>query len=152
MRRCSYKAVFNILYKNYFKGAYPTDKIHQADYRFLKVFEELLTLDDNPNEEYQIYICEKEDDSDGERFFDVGLYCSKEDEDYALDLTLWEDLIDAKIKNESKIDDTVALAHILWEITFYGFSSETVKLEKDKMAKLCKRIESGEEKLYPWEG
>ena len=59
-------------------------------------------------------------------------------------------LIDAKIKKSIELDDVEIAAHILYEITFYGFTQDHVILEKERLEELLKRVESGEEKLIPW--
>ena len=63
----------------------------------------------------------------------------------------WEDLIDAEIRKGVFLDDCTILAHILWEITFYGYTREAVKEAEDNLKELSDKIESGEEKLIPWE-
>ena len=151
LKVCRYKDIFNVLHKEYYKDVYPKDKIQEADYGYRKVFEELLMLPDKPSEEYQIYICKKTDNLDGEEFIDVGLYCDEDEETYAIDLTPWPDLIDAKIKNPTKLDNVEVAACILWEVTFYGFSEDRITLEREELKRLIERVDSGEEKLIPWE-
>ena len=153
MQKCSYKSVFNIVHKEYYAGKHSSERIQEADQGYLKVYNELQEFGHKPNKEYQISVHEREDDLDGERFIDVSLYCPEDEKTYAVDLTPWEDLIDAKIKTDFwRLGHTATLAHILWEITFYGFSDKSIKLERDKLTELTKRIDSGEEKLTPWEG
>ena len=57
---------------------------------------------------------------------EVSFYCEEEGETYALDLAEWSGIIDATILNKANLDDSELLAHILWEITFYGFTLEQV--------------------------
>jgi hypothetical protein len=102
------------------------------------VIGELLELP--PKEpEYEIYVHPKEDD--GEKFIEVSLYCDEDEETYAMDLTSWGDIIDAKIKNDLK-ERTYPelLAHILWEITFYGFTGGKIELSQDKMEQLMEEV------------
>jgi hypothetical protein len=151
LKTCRYKDVFNFIYQKHYKDTHPKDKIQEADCGYRRVFEELLMLPDKPSEEYQIHIYKKTDNLYGEEFIDVGLYCNKDEETYAIDLTPWTDLIDAKIKTPTKLDDVEVVACILWEVTFYGFSEERITLERDELKRLIERIDSGEEKLIPWE-
>ena len=53
-----------------------------------------------------------------------------------MDFTPWEDLIDANIKNALSIDSPTTLAHILWEMTFYGFSAESINEAKEEIKKI----------------
>ena len=50
-----------------------------------------------------------------------------------------------------KIKNDCLAAHILWEITFYGFTEEKVLAEHAELKKQLERIDSGEEELIPWE-
>jgi len=146
LESCRYKDVFNILYREYYLEE-KSEATHAAALGYRKVVEKLLSLPQKINKEYKIYIREREDDIP----IDVGLYCNEDDEFYAIDLTPWGDLIDAKIKNDIALDNCTTLAHILWEITFYGYSEEEISLEKDNLKRMVERIDSGEEELVPWE-
>ena len=148
-----YKDVFNIVHQEYYKD-HKLDDIYHADSSYRKVFKELLTLPHHPNEEYKIYIRESHNDWEsgpvGEKFIDVCLYCEEDDETYAMDLTPWGELVDAEVKYGIPLSGTKAVAHVLWELTFYGFTEQDTQLEKDKLEKTLDRIEKGEEKLIPW--
>jgi len=145
---CSYKSVFNVIYKVYYKDK-PDEEISNADLGFLGAWQNLYKLKANPNKDWKVYITEKEDDN--EKFIDVCWYNEAEDKLYAIDFVDWEELIDSEIYKAVPMNDTTAAAHILWEITFYGFSASTVKEEAVKLQELTERIESGEEKLIPWD-
>ncbi|MBL69543.1 MAG: hypothetical protein CMO74_14065 [Verrucomicrobiales bacterium] len=144
---CSYKSVFNIIHKTYFKDK-SNEEISDADVSFLGAWQNLYKLQKNPNKDWKVYITEKEDDN--QKFIDVCWYNEVEDELYAIDLVEWEELIDSEIYKAVTMDNTTAAAHILWEITFFGFSASAVRKEGGKLRKLAERIESGEEKLIPW--
>ena len=49
------------------------------------------------------------------------------------------------------MEDCAVLAHILWELTFYGYTAQAVKAEKVSLEETLDRIEKGEEKLIPWD-
>ena len=153
LKTCRYKDVFNIIHQEYYKNKYPEGKIQEADCGYRRVFEELLMLPDKPNEEYQILVKKQVDDFDGEEFVDVSLYCNEDKEAYSIDLTPWSNLIDAKIFSYqlAGLRDVEIIAHILWEITFYGFSEDRITLERTDLKRLIERVDSGEEKLIPWE-
>jgi hypothetical protein len=42
-------------------------------------------------------------------------------------------------------------AHILWEMTFYGFSDEEIGKEKEKVERALRDMESGEVEIIPLE-
>ena len=55
---------------------------------------------------------------------------------YAIELSQWKDLMNynCKIKNMEEID---FLAHVIWELTFMGYSQKEIKKEYDKITKLA---------------
>ena len=53
-----------------------------------------------------------------------------------------------RVLDDIGLDIHSILAHILWEITFYGFTSSDVDPSVREMRSLSERIKSGEEKLY----
>ena len=57
-------------------------------------------------------------------------------ETYGIDFLDWSELINKKIKtdfSDSELTGSEILAHILWEITFWGFSSDQVQLAGSKI-------------------
>ena len=152
LNKCSYKSVFNVLYREYYKGK-PDSEVELADVAYLTVRKNLLAKEQKPNKDYQICIKKVLDDSVAppKSHIDVCLYCNDDDETYAIDLMPWGDLIDAQIMNKTRLRHNTILAHILWEMTFYGFTEESVSLEKKKLEEQIEKIERGEEELTPWE-
>lgn len=153
LKKCRYKDVFNIIHQEYYGGK-KSDCIYGADAGYRKVFGELLMLPDKDSSEYQIYIQLRSlgfDESEADETIDVCLYCNEDELTYAMDLTPWEELIDAEIKLNLPLNDASILAHILWEITFHGFSPEAINKAKDELIEIEKGIDSGETELIPWE-
>lgn len=136
--------MFNILYKEYYKGL-PKEEVEMHDLGYLNVWRDLSNMPKDIHlppylKDLKIYIGER----DGN--IHVGLYEEEEDEVYAIDLTPWNEIIDMEIHKDIEINNTEALAHILWEITFYGFTNNAVKKRLHEMHKLCKESEN----LIPW--
>lgn len=86
-----------------------------------------------------------------EMYVDVHILKPDEDEPWALDFVPWSTLIDLKIVNKLKLKPEELLAHILWEITFHGYSESKVDEESKKLQELADRIDRGEEKMIPFE-
>ena len=148
--RGHFSHVTKFIHKEYYTDQ-PKSEQGPINCSYQAVIGELLELR-SQKAQYAIYVHEKEER--GEKFVDVSLYCDEDEETYAMDLTDWADLIDAKIKNDlnTLTWQHELLGHILWEITFYGFTEDKVALELSKMKKLAERIDNGEEKLIPWKG
>ena len=149
IHKCPYKRVFNALHKRYYYGN-PKETIEKADLGYLGVYKALEQMPLNQNADWEIHVLEKIDDPDGD-YMDTCYHNIEEDETYAIDLTAWSELIDCEVKKLADISDIECVGHILWEITFYGFSEDKVKAVKDEMDELRRRIDSGEEKLIPFD-
>lgn len=126
LQQTSYKKIFNEIYASYYKSKVPTSKISEADSQYLCVYNKLLSLEGKKQENLYIYLVETTA-FDGESFVDVCLYDESSDEIFAMDFVDWSEVIDLKIKNTIKLSDAQVLSYILWEITFWGFSQETIK-------------------------
>ena len=138
LKECNRNKVMNIIQKEYYLKE--LDHFNEIYASYDSVWETLMFKELNPNKEYEIYLRELSEGFDN-TYIDVCLYCPEDEMTYAMDLTAWEDLIDYKIKTKhDKIDAHKALAHILWEITFYGFSEDEITQEKDKLKKLSKEV------------
>ena len=120
---CSFKSVFNKIQSLYYKDA-KEDELEKASYNYRKVFDSLSRKPNNQNDDWRIYITEKEED--GDKYIDVCYYNELDDEIFAIDFVSWSDLIDLEIYYCVDLDDTTALANILWEITFYGFTEDQI--------------------------
>ena len=142
LKVCRYKDIFNIIRHSYYKGK-DEENIYAAAIGYRKVFSDLLMLPAKKSSEYQIYITKECSEID-EKGVRVSLYCEEDEQTYAMDYTPWADLIDSEIRKGISLDDTTTAAHILWEMTFYGFSPEALKEARDELGEIEKGIEKGE--------
>lgn len=79
---------------------------------------------------------------DGVDIVDVTLYDTVNERTYAVDFVDWVDLIDLMVEDKIGLSVSDQLAHILYEITFWGYNSDTMTVEKDKLLKAADEIES----------
>ena len=104
---------------------------------------------------HKIIICKEQDDlsEPPEEYTDVRLSNIDETELYATDLTPWSRLIDLEIDNKINISREELLAHILYDITFYGYTEGEISLQQTRITELADSAEKDllEEKLIPWE-
>ena len=131
IKECTYKDVFNIIYKKFLqKKKCSNSKIIEYDIQYNKIFKELISLPPKPKDNLKIYLAnvgpEKKID------IDVCLLDELEDELFSLDFVDWSDIIDLELYDSAKITRAECLAHILWEITFWGFSREAINKQKKK--------------------
>jgi len=124
---CTFKKTFNELYKSYFKGSLKNDEIQKLDVRYYKFFEYLKSLPENKTSSDKIYVTH----TSGEDFvIDVCFLDKHKDELFALDFVDWDDIIDLEVYRTFQISNEECLAHILHEITFWGFDRETFEKQK----------------------
>ena len=130
MAKCRYKPTFNALQQIYYKKESPS-KILGADIAFLGAWDELESLPPSKNPHWKISFEDR--NREDQELIDVCWYSVEDDELYALDFVDWGELIDAEIQASDSTPHNEALAHILWEITFWGFSREQIKAESFKI-------------------
>jgi len=119
------------------------------------VFEELKILEPKPCEPPVICVVAKLQDwlSPGEFIFDVFGIIDGDSNHYALEMSTWNEWLGYDILNKSieVYGQAAVLAHILYEMTFFGFSSKTVNKRAEKERKFLEKsyeeIQSGTAKL-----
>lgn len=132
--KCKYKKVFNLIYKKYYvKQPYSQSEIMEIDLSYEKVFNKLLELPKVKNVKNEIHLIQAK--SEGEDFIDVCLYNEDEDGLFAIDFFLWSEIVDYPVIAALKLSDEEMLAHILWQITFWGFSEEEIKKQGEATLK-----------------
>lgn len=65
-----------------------------------------------------------------EEFVDVHLYNTTDNESFAVDFIDWGDLIDLLVEDKIGLSHADQLAHVLYELTFWGFTGDQVKRER----------------------
>jgi len=129
--------------KNYYKDKNNYEK-WKIKRKYLKVWKNLLKLEGNSEIEKIILQDAK---WNGKEY--ISIYGKKEIEKFALDFCDWNDLINAEIINKSfkiKTKEEI-LSHLLWEITFYGFSQKKINKRYNRLLKAAKQIEKKLKKL-----
>ena len=146
IKKCFYKPVFNNIYKHYLKEDvyYTANKVSQMDINFLQAWNELSNTipaesEDKDVKDSVIFIGNRVEDE--EVFTEVCLLNKVNNETYGLDFLDWNVLLAKEIKTDFELADSEILAHILWELTFWGFSSEAVKQVSDNMLSELEEID-----------
>lgn len=131
----NYKSVFNIVYKEYYKDKkYSNSKMMDVDYAYSKVFENLKSKEIN-KEEKPLSITFQIHENEGDKFVDTCLYDEDKDELMALDFVSWDILLGYNINNSLNLSPEEMAAHLLWEITFWGFTEDKIKKEAEAIEK-----------------
>jgi hypothetical protein len=116
--------------------------------------DELLALGLNQGKtrgELSCDFCADKTDDWSDTFFDVSL---KEDEGtYAIDFMPWADIIDLSMSQTSldRYGEWLCAAEILWEVTFHGYSADTVASESDLLNEAIEEVKSGKAECKPFD-
>jgi hypothetical protein len=135
--RKSYKNIFNIIYKTFLKDR-TQDQIVELSIKFEKAFRELKSIEQQNKTKNLVVLNEVE--SKEEQIIDVCFYDDKQDEHYALDFMDWGEIIDCEVVAPKKFNQTTIVAHVLWEITFWGYSREKITEERKGLNKAVKEV------------
>ena len=153
LRKVKYKPVFNIIHKEYYlNGGYSNDEMMQIDYAYSRVFDHLSYRKQNKNNDnLQINFKLIEDEDSSGPYVDVYLYDSDSDESFGLDFCEWGDVLSYEVHNSLELSDPQMVAHILWEMTFWGFTEEEVQNQKNITLRSIDEIDSGNCKVFDLE-
>jgi hypothetical protein len=116
--------------------------------------DELLALELNQGEtsgELSCDFCADKTDESCDTFFDVTL---KEAEAiYSISFIPWTDIIDLPVSQTSlgRYGEWPCAAGLLWEVTFHGFSADTVASESAELQKSIAEAESGKAECIPFD-
>ena len=145
LKKANHKEIFNHLYKEYYYKNVDNE-VHEMALSYRKVIAELLDKPFAPNREWEIEVRASDGGLD-----DIYWYNIDEEEVYGIDLTPWSEIIDANIQEPFNLNINKTAAHILYEITFYGFTEEKIVEERGKLKQLSEDVEDGKCELVSWE-
>lgn len=106
LKKCGYRPVFNILYRDYLKS-FKEDRIIEKDIKLRKKIEGLLSLDLDKNPKHEIYL------TNAGKGIDICLLNKEQDELLDIGLVEINTLIDSEVVKAIKIDDDKELAAII---------------------------------------
>jgi|10_taG_2_1085330.scaffolds.fasta_scaffold21120_8 hypothetical protein len=129
IKSCPYKEVFNCLYNNYYKKK-TEDEVYESANYYRKALQNLLDLRRNGDPQYTIRV-----DLDSQtELNDIYMINLKTNSPLALDLSPWEDLIECEVvASPPQTDPSLVLAHLLWELTFYGFNNKEIHMVRQEL-------------------
>lgn len=129
MNTGNWNKVTSIIYDTYYTE---NDSRGAVDGAYMNVFAELIEMP-VAKQDTQIVIEQcttvipgRDDDTTIEKYVNVRLQDPKEGACSA-SYVEWTELVDMTIVDEIGLNMNEQLAHIIWEITFHGFSNESVK-------------------------
>lgn len=123
IRQNSFKKVFNLIYGTYLQET-PYNQVVEADLKYRVAWDQLKNMPAEDSE-YPIHLIEV----DG--CIDCCLYDEEKDELFAIDFYPWTKLLRSQVIMPKNMSHNLALCHILWELTFWGFTHEQVQKQAD---------------------
>lgn len=145
--------VTSIIYDTYYTE---NDSRGAVDGAYMNVLAELIEFSSNKQdtqiviEQATTVIPGRDDDTTIEKYVNVRLQDPNEGP-CSTSYVEWTELIDMTIVDETDSNMNEQLAHILWEITFHGFSNESVKQAAADLARQIDEVEKCPDKLIDWE-
>lgn len=137
----NYKKVFNIIRSSYYVNSSYGD-IVSADVGFRRVWDSLIALQPaKDSENFVIFISEIFDDLSSQYYIDVSLRDLESDSLFSMDFSCWSEIIDLKIEDAVGLKQEELLAHILWQISYWGFSQGESLKKKDEITKLWRNFQ-----------
>lgn len=132
LTKTSYKNIFNAIYKEYLKG-YSKSKIESFSVNLQRSHDCLINFE--KKECKNIIKIETIGDS-------ICINICNEDDCDILDFVEWEDLIDCEVIAPKNICNSKLGGLILWDITFWGFTPQQIRENKDQINEQSKNGES----------
>ena len=105
----------------------PFSKIQHA---YTNVVRELIECPGSDSVEHTIVV--ESNVHDGEELVDVYL-ADESEERISIDFTDWNDLIDLPVKDKISKEITQMLGHVLYEITWWGFTNESIRQQGQEL-------------------
>lgn len=130
MNRGAQAHVGSCIYNAYYRhrsGTFPEVMASYSD-----VIRELLELPHRTDLDHHIIVKSAVNDTTNEECVDVHLLDTAENQTYSLDFIDWGEIIDLVIEDRMGLNIADTVAHILWEITFWGMNTNDIEAEKNK--------------------
>lgn len=146
----NYDDIWRVLAQEYSleEGAYETYK---------RVFEDLKTLEPDPYDSKTTLVVAKVEDcfEAGSFIFDIFGLEEGDESHYALEMTSWSEWLNFKVLDKSieLYGAAAVVAHAIYEMTFFGYSSESVdervQHEKHILEERYDEVQNGTAELIP---
>lgn len=112
-----------------------------------KLFQEEDVID-NPDRQIAIEYYMEETEDDIYEFMDVGLDVVSENKHYSLSFIPWKEILGygvdnalAKYEGQSQLSQEEIIAHILVEMTFYGYDAESIDKQCEELTQRVEELD-----------
>ena len=132
LEETTYKRVFNSIYKQYLKE-YSKNKVELFAVNLQRSFDLLKKI--NKKECKNIIKIEMLSGV-------PNVYICNEDDCAIMDFMDWQDLVDCEVVAPKSLSTSRVVGEILWDITFWGYTPEQIRKNKDEINERSKNGES----------
>ena len=153
MNTGNWNKVTSIMYDTYYTE---NDQRKDIDHAYMNVFAELIELPTIKSSdtimivEHTSLLPGETDDTTIEKYVDVHLKDSS-DEVTSMSYVDWAEIVDMNISCDTDLTMYEQLTHVLWEMTFHGFSNEAVKQSRLDLERLVESTDTDDDNLIAWE-
>ena len=116
---------------------YTDDKIPYMVEKYSGVIRELLEVDPDDELHDHVIVIKQAYDQDNNEYIDVHLENTQDGTTTAIDFIDWAKIIDLPIHDDISREVTQMLAHVLYELTWWGFTRESVRQQGDELIQMA---------------
>lgn len=116
---------------------YTDDKIPYMVEKYSGVIRELLEVDPDDELRDHVIVIKQAYDQDNNEYIDVHLEHIQDGTSTAIDFIDWAKIVDLPIRDDISREVTQMLAHVLYELTWWGFTRESVKQQGEELLEIA---------------
>ena len=116
---------------------YTDDKIPYMVEKYSGVIRELLDVTPDDELHDHVIVIKQAYDQDNNEYIDVHLENTQDGTTTAIDFIDWAKIIDLPIHDDISREVTQMLAHVLYELTWWGFTRESVRQQGDELIQMA---------------
>ena len=127
------------------------DQLDMIMKKYTSAAQEMLDIPGLPGCEQYMIRLSNVTDPDEDNYVDVHLYNEKTDEVYSVSYTDWSEVVDLPVTVTTHFDMVDQVAHILWELTFHGFTRAEVNGSRAELIAAMDEVKNGDATLVSWD-
>ena len=116
---------------------YTDDKIPYMVEKYSGVIRELLDVTPDDELHDHVIVIKQAYDQNNNEYIDVHLENTQDGTTTAIDFIDWAKIIDLPIHDDISREVTQMLAHVLYELTWWGFTRESVRQQGDELIQMA---------------
>lgn len=142
LKASDFDKVYEFIHSQYYSEYEDNKKVKDTYRRF---YDGLLKCDVKPSNNILVAIKYKDAYEQGVYTWDVTLFSSKDNEIYSILFVDWDEILGYEVCEKSLSEYSIEsiVGCLLYEMSFFGFTEEEMKIEEAKLEESVKELESG---------